>query len=582
MPKRYRYLDLAFLAAGIILLLIFTTVYGMPFRLDDVLHMDWAREHSFWDAFDPARGEIVRSYRPLFAATIWILYHSAGTDNYFVWHLTLVGSFLIGLAYSGLTARYLSQEKNALFFSCGLYWLAFLPILNVLFWFGDLTYSIELMFTAPAWYYGLRGILERRIGLWTIGCLLGACAVLSKEPAIVLVHLVYGGIFLLSFKEIGKKWRGAPFLSLAVACGAYLVLCIVTLQILVLSPTRSNRFFVFSHFNAEEIRFFILDRYRYYSENLLPPLSRLIIGFPLVFILIESLREKYITKQRTPYVFVTAALCVAVSYLFVHSLVALSALLLVVPFLMKRGVERKRALFLLPFSLAVIIVLLVLLVTVMLVKTQLTELSVVLAVIIGSAWASAARKLSEELSPYLLKKRFRLTLYITCSLLAATVVIIAAPILGQREQLLDDVRDVRFNANDAIKWMSHHLPDSATVLLASPRLYGIARADDLTSREDEVKLYSQYTFLQGYVRSYFKNLGRFDLKVAYLEDSTTLDGILHAFRESKNSYLFLQTGLDHDRFHSLINGKEPLTKSDSMLVSFERGKYPCEIWQIMN
>src|SRR5579864_484936 len=96
--------DIAFLLGGVSILILFTTVYLMPFRLDDVLHMDWAREHSFWDAFDITRGEIVRSVRPVFAITIWVLTHTAGIDHYLPWHIVLVGSFLIGLGYAGKTA----------------------------------------------------------------------------------------------------------------------------------------------------------------------------------------------------------------------------------------------------------------------------------------------------------------------------------------------------------------------------------------------------------------------------------------------------------------------------------------------
>jgi hypothetical protein len=201
-------------------------------------------------------------------------------------------------------------------------------------------------------------------------------------------------------------------------------------------------------------------------------------------------------------------------------------------------------------------------------------------IVSAAAWAYSATMIKKTLTEYLLRRNFRIVLTTSVIVFITGVIALAAPLIRQKEQLLQDVRDVRFNANDAIKWMAHDLPPSATVLVSGPHLYGIERADDLTSQEDEVKLYGQYTFLQGYVRSYFKNLGRFDLKVAYLEDSTTLESVLDSFRENKDSYLFLQTGLDRDRFHSMINGKHQLAASDLMAKRFERGKYPCEVWQI--
>jgi hypothetical protein len=73
--KLVKALDLLWIVAGLALLLIFTTIYQMPFRMDDVLHIEWAQKHSFWDAWHPVDGEIVRSVRPIFAGTIWLLTH---------------------------------------------------------------------------------------------------------------------------------------------------------------------------------------------------------------------------------------------------------------------------------------------------------------------------------------------------------------------------------------------------------------------------------------------------------------------------------------------------------------------------
>lgn len=577
MPRAviYKYLDILFFIGAVVLVIIFTTVYQMPFRLDDVLHMDWAREHTFWDAFDPIKGEIVRSYRPLFAATIWILTHTAGTENYFTWHLTLVGSFIIGLGYTGLTARYLSKQESALYFTTGLYWLIALPILNVLFWFGDLTFTIELMFTGAAWYYGIRGLYEAKLSFWITGCLLGAAAIASKEPAILMVHSVFAGLFILSIREVLLKWKTKTTSTKILAIVFYLILCAITLHIFFGSNTRSNRFFVFSNFSADEINFLITDRFKYYSDVLLPSLSRLVIAFPLVYLLLTSLDTLFKRRRSAVSVLSTMALSLLLAYYFVDSLLILSGLLITSPILYALIHKDKRFLLTLPFSLSAIITFAALMMTVMLVKTQLTEATMLVIFVSGMAWVVVWKECVYlfGLFPVWFK---RISPYVFGVFIGGCVYL-CLPMLSKREKLLKDVQAVRMNANNSIKWMASHLPNDAMVLVTGHSLYGDEKAYDLTSKSDEDKLKNQYTFLQGYVRSYFYNLGRFDLRVAYLEDSTMLHRVLDSFRTTHTTYLFLQTEVDNERFYEEINDRKPITEADSLLVRFEKNNFSSEV-----
>lgn len=156
-------------------------------------------------------------------------------------------------------------------------------------------------------------------------------------------------------------------------------------------------------------------------------------------------------------------------------------------------------------------------------------------------------------------------------------VYLALPMLSKREKLLKDVQAVRLNANNSIKWMASHLPNDAAVLVTGHSLYGDEKAYDLTSKSDEDKLKSQYTFLQGYIRSYFYNLDRFDLRVAYLEDSTLLHTVLDSFRTTHTTYLFLQTELDKERFYGEIHGKKPITEADSLLIRSQKNGFSSEV-----
>lgn len=578
-----RLADAFFLVLGLALLIILTTRYQMPFRLDDVLHMEWAREHSLLDAFHPVHGEIVRSVRPLFAATIWILTHTAGTESYFAWHVTLVATSLIGLAFTGLTARYIAQRASAFYITVTIFWLAFLPILNVLFWFGDLTFSIELMFVTAAWYYGLRGLCEGRLKLWLIGCFLGICAVLSKEPAIVMVNAVFVGTFAFYARDIREMWRNKPASHRVSALMGYGVFLAICLLLYFASPTRSNRFFSLSDLPADLLNFFISDRLRYYGEILTAPLTRFLLLLPLYYILIKSFLHifRQNTGVRSASIAIVASLLL--SFVITQPLVVL-AVFVVTPIIayFSRWPLGERSLLLIPFSFCMVIIFCVLLITVMLVKTQLTELAFCAIVVSGASWSLCAADVAQQFRRFQRTNAAKLILGGAAIGLVIAAMLFAGPKLASREQLLREVQATRWNANDAIKWMGQHLPPGSTVLVTAPTLHGVARESDLTSLDDETKAFAQYTFVQGFVREYFEQLDRPDLRVMYLEDSLMLHRVLNAFRESDHAFLFLQTGRDQHRFHDKINGRYPLTGTDSMVSQFAKGSYPSEVWQLRN
>ncbi len=576
--RSVRLLDIAFILGGIVILFIFTTVYLMPFRLDDVLHMDWARDHTFWDSFDAQRGEIVRSVRPVFAMMIWILTHTAGIEHYFPWHLTLVGSFFIGLAYAGKTARFITKDNTALYYTTGFFWLAFLPILNVLFWYGDLTFTIELMFVATSWYYGLRGLLEGRIGLWIVATLSGILAVLSKEPALLLVHGIFVGAFVMRYSDIKKAWAINSLFNKLFAISVYVVFLAISLKLYYASPTRSNRFFNISALTHDQLSFFVNDRLRYYGESLLNPIARILLVTPLLYSVLRQFIREGTSLFKCCAVLIISLL---IAFLAVKSLPVLGVVLIFTPIInIIREKNNRIHKLLLPFSIAAIIILAVLLITVMLVKTQLTELSFVILVISGAYWALMVKEIASFAKPYLADKRVHYSLTIISILAISAGMFSAFPMIKSKEHLLSEVRDVRNNANDAIKWMGANLPLNSSVLVAAPSLYGLGGADEMTSKDDEYKLYAQYTFLQGYIRSYFRALHREDISLGYLEDSLKLSKVLNSVRSQDNYFLFLQTGLDVDRFHGIINGNDQLSSHDSLLSKFTKGSFPSEIWEL--
>lgn len=572
-----RIADAVFVALALAMLVLLTTRYQMPFRLDDVLHIEWAREYSLLDAFTT---EIVRSLRPLFAVTVWILTHTAGTDSYFPWHLTLVASFLIGLAFTGLTARYITGRASALYASVTLFWIVFLPILNVLFWFGDLTFTLELMFTAAAWYYGLRGLLEARLGFWIAGCFLAIFAVLSKEPAIVLTNVVFIGTFVFYVQGIREAWINKSRRSQLLAILAYLALVAVSVILFLASPTKSNRFFDVAAMQGESLQYYMSDRLRYYGEIFAPAYVRLLLLLPMHYMLIDGVGRTIGSKKKwTMFAVIFFATFIVVfgsrQPLFVI------AYYIAVPIIASFTPVRykERLLLLVPFALCMAIVFVALLITIMLVKTQLVEFAFLVSLVSGCFLAYWFESIATVYS----RLRRRRGDFIAAVLIAAVLIAAAvflSPSISSKESLLREVQATRFNANDAIKWMAIELPRGSTVLVTGPKLYGRSSESELASSGDATKAYAQYTFLQGYIATYFELLGRPDLQLAYLEDSLEVHDKLNRFRASYNNYLFLQTGQDYARFHSTINNEHPIRFGDTLLAAFARGKYASEIWKL--
>lgn len=571
---------------GIAILILFVTRYQMPFRLDDVLHIEWAQHHTFLDAWHPVRGEIVRSVRPIFAATVWILTHTAGADDYLPWHITLVLSFLIGLAFAGLTSRYISGRKSALYFTTGLYWFAFTPILNVLFWYGDLTYTIELCFITPAWYFGLRALFEKNNTFAILAFITGSLAVMAKEPALVLVHGIWIGALVFRWKELKELWKGEKGKKIFFTI-LYLLFLGVSFYVLLASPTKSNRF-LNSHITNGHTSFFVADRLRYYGDVLLSIPGKLLLVTPLLYLAVIALMRKYrdfqLTRPGRDLLSVLGGLTIsaAIAVVFVPNLPTFAVLLLacciIVAVLTKK--ERRAALLALPFAICVIAILIALLFTVALVKTQLTELAVTLLVISGWAWSRIFDDLAKAAQPMLNKPRMQLAA--TLIGLSAILIVVYgfSSRLQKQEVLLKEVQEVRANSNDAIKWMARHLPYDSQIGVAGYRLYGIGSPDDLTSKDDETKLRSQYTFVQGYVRIYLEDLGRKDLHVGYLEDSAFVSRVLDSMRSEGNGYLFLQSDLDLKRFHGQDGKPGLLNTKDTLVQQFAKGPYPAEIWEL--
>lgn len=535
----------------------------MPFRLDDILLMEWSLGHHWWQAFDPIAGQLVNSYRPMYALTAYVLTHTAGWAHPFFWHLALCTTLAIGIGFAALTVREVCGRWYATQIVVLLYPLAFATILNVFFWFSDLTYGLELMFTASAWYFGLRGLREDRIAFWALAMLLGLLAVLSKEPAFVLVHAVLGGTLLFERPKRTETTNSAFYWL------GYAVLVALSLFVVANSPTKSNRFFSLA---SPGITAVIRERIDYYGSIYCSIASRVLIFFPLVY---ASFRVRFSTGRMMRTLVITVIALVLSMLLFSKLVWAMLFFAIVmIDLAIAKNSERHIARRLFPFFVCIVLAMAALFVTVQLVKTQLTEVAILSSMIAAWAWCMWAEDMAIALHA-VESRTYRRVFAASASLLAVLALVATVPRMRVQEQMLRSVRDVRQNANDALTWTSENLPQNAIFATTLYSLHGIEHQNLLTPKDDSTKLRAQYTFDGGFVYHVLEVLGRRDIQHAYLADSAMLPQVLSAMRETPNAYLFLQSGLDLDLFHgdpSLVTGR------DSLVAAFSRGPYPAEIW----
>ena len=551
----------------------------MPFRLDDVLLMLWAKTHSLADVFNPASGQLINSFRPAFSLTALILSRFAGWSHPFWWHMTLDLSLLIGIAFVGLTARYIIQRWYVLEISVLLYFLAFLPILNIFFWYSDLTFGLELAFSASAWYFGLRGLYEARIRFWLMSMLVASIAVLSKEPAFVLIHVVFLGSFLIERHEIISRWKSLPNSQKNIALAAYLILVAITIWLALVTPTSGNRFFPLS---SPDLAQFVRDRIDYYSSIYLSIVARVLLFLPVVYSFLRTLVKRRKRQFGTLQFIIITLLGGGISIVcFQNILVGLPLIGFIFLTLSSLdGSERIAIRRLLPFLACLFIAMTALLFTIQLVKTQLTEAALLTAILSSWAWSVWIEDFRKCSSSF--KNRMAMKWIFIAIGTAETIAFVkfGLPKVEHQELMLREVRDVRSNANEAIQWVAKNIPQESLFAVGEYSLHGIDGPGELTPKSDETKLREQYTFAGGFVYDALSVLGRTDLRRTYLADSIILPRVLDAMRGERNSYVLLQSEPDLDLFHGIGRNHPLLRQNDTLVAEFNRGPYPCEIWML--
>jgi hypothetical protein len=411
--------------------------------------------------------------------------------------------------------------------------------------------------------------------------LLGSLAVLSKEPAFVLVHLVLLGSFLLERHQISVAWDGKTRSNRYLAITVYAILLGVTAWVALVSPTKANRFFPLATPGFQNL---VRERIMYYSAIYLSVTARILLFTPMVYAFIRTVFERKMKMSSAArfsffsfFAIVLALLCFQNILISIALVTFIFLSLATIPSAEQGSVRR-----LLPFVACLVIASGALLFTIQLVKTQLTEAALLSSILASLAWCVWGGDFIRVIQPIRSKKAFISVTISGISLIGIALIIGIWPRIVREERLLREVRDVRQNANDAMLWSAMNLPPGSLLAVTDYNLYGIDGSGAITAKDDETKLAEQPTFAGGFVFDALAVLGRTDFRRTFLTDSVLLPRVLNAMRGEPDSYILLQSKLDFDLFHGLDDHNPLVSMHDSLVAQFSRGPYPCEIWMLRN
>ncbi|MEI8140036.1 MAG: hypothetical protein WCI03_09225 [bacterium] len=185
--------------------LVLPTLFPVYFREDDVVYLQWARLHPWQDCFRPSQAVLFGMFRPVQNLTWWGLYHLAGLNPY-PYQVAILFSYLAALATFFAFIKTALSTRVA-FASMAAYGVAFYFLTYIVFWFSDLTYTLELLFAHGAlWCFALAIKFNSRrhlAGAIALFCM----AVAAKEPAALLVPLICSQLLAVKWKQLNQHTR---------------------------------------------------------------------------------------------------------------------------------------------------------------------------------------------------------------------------------------------------------------------------------------------------------------------------------------------------------------------------------------
>jgi len=260
------------LGSLMILSLILPTVFPVYFRADDVVYLDWARTHAWVDCFRPSVASLFGMFRPVQNIAWWSLYHLAGLNPY-PYHVAVLFSYLVSLAVYLAFIKTAFSTRVALA-SMATYGVCFYFLTYIVFWFSDLTYTLELMFANGAlWFFALAIKLNMRrylAGTFALFCI----AVAAKEPAAFIIPLVCACLLFVKWEHLDHLMRRR---SAFMAC----LMLVAGISWILVNPAVQSRQGIPLGQGASDVIAFLMHRWAFYAGSL--------TAFPAILVLAAAL-----------------------------------------------------------------------------------------------------------------------------------------------------------------------------------------------------------------------------------------------------------------------------------------------------
>ncbi len=276
-----------FLAGSILIAAVsFLLPLAFPvyFREDDVAYLHWARTYGFWDSFDPGRATLFGMFRPVQNVVWWLLYHTAGLDPY-PYQVVITLTYLVAFAcFLGFAASALSRSvawMTAIAYLAGFHFLMY-----IIFWFSDLTYTLEIMLAHAALWCLAAAVNAFSWLRLAAGLVLFLGAVLAKEPAAFMIPCGFVFLVFLRWKTLRQDDR----IRLA---GVAVLMLVVGASWILMNPSLRSRQGICGEPLAVVWRTFIYPRWTYYAQFFAAPPALIIVAAPMFLViqlLIYSLR----------------------------------------------------------------------------------------------------------------------------------------------------------------------------------------------------------------------------------------------------------------------------------------------------
>lgn len=298
MSALYRYKHIMAGAMILAIGMVLPVVFPVYFRNDDVHYIEWARAHRFQDCFSVSQGVLFGMFRPVQNLTWWVLFRCAGLNPY-PYQVAVTITYLGALiCYFGFVSAAIS--KPVAWATTGTYLVVFHFLTYIIFWFSDLTYSLELLLShAALWCLAatVRRYSQRKL---CAGLVLTFAAVMAKEPAAIIIPFTFSYLVFLNWNTCGIKQR------VALAVSSISLVAAAALWIL-LNPSIHSRQGLSGGLLDSAWHSFITTRWEFYSSSIPKP-SLLILVASALFLLTNKLATPIHSLRRRAVISLVIAL----------------------------------------------------------------------------------------------------------------------------------------------------------------------------------------------------------------------------------------------------------------------------------